>query len=87
MRNFGAKNIFYGDVIQNEYEIDLNKFHFDYIIFGDVIEHLENPGLGLDNIKNLVSKNTKLILTAPNCFSYAGVRNILTRKETYGGVS
>lgn len=81
LKNFGVNNIFYGDIVKNEYEIDLNKFHFDYILFSDVIEHLENPGLALDNIKELMKRNTKIILTAPNCFSYGAIRNILTKNE------
>ena len=40
----GIKNIFYGDVVKEEYEIDLGKYNFDCILFTDVIEHLDNPG-------------------------------------------
>jgi len=76
LKNLGIDDIFYGDIIRDEYEIDLQKFSFDYIIFGDVIEHLENPGSALDNIKKLMNENTKLILTTPNCFSYAAMKII-----------
>lgn len=82
LKNLGIDDIFYGDIIRDEYEIDLQKFSFDYIIFGDVIEHLENPGFALDNIKKLMNEHTKLILTTPNCFSYAAMKIILTGKES-----
>lgn len=81
LKNLGIEDIFYGDIINDEYEIDLKNIDFDYIIFGDVIEHLNNPGLALDNIKKLMHKNTKLILTTPNCFSYGSMKIILTGKE------
>lgn len=81
LKNLGIENIFYGDVIRDQYELNLQKFDFDYIIFGDVIEHLENPGLALDNIKNLMDENTKLIITTPNCFSYANIKTYFTGKE------
>lgn len=81
LRNHGIEDIFYGDVIRGCYEIDLDNYEFDYIIFGDVIEHLDNPGLALGNIKKFMNKNTKLILTTPNCFSYASVKIVLTGEE------
>jgi len=82
LSDLGVKSIFWGDITRNAYRINLREYDFDCIIFGDVIEHLENPGVALDNIKDLmIRKNTKLILTAPNCFSYGAVRNILTKRE------
>ncbi len=82
LRNFGIKNIFYGDIGKSAgYDINLNEFHFDYVLLPDTIEHLENPGFALDNIRNLMNKGTRLILTAPNCFSYGAIRNILVSKR------
>jgi len=39
---------------------------FDVIVAGDVIEHVENQGLFLLNIKNHLVKDGKLIITTPN---------------------
>jgi 2-polyprenyl-3-methyl-5-hydroxy-6-metoxy-1,4-benzoquinol methylase len=55
------KRIVYG----NMETLDL-KEKFDVIIAGDVIEHISNPGLFLDNIKRHLEDNGKLILTTPN---------------------
>lgn len=63
------------------------KRKFDYVIFSHVIEHLQNPGIALDNIKNLLKNNGTLILLIPNCLSIRKViRNILKFKlESFGG--
>lgn len=39
---------------------------YDMIISTEVIEHLENPVLLLEQLKGLLSKNGKIILTTPN---------------------
>jgi len=41
-------------------------YNYDYIIFGEIIEHLFNPGLVLDNLKMF---DGELIITTPNAFS------------------
>jgi len=82
LNDLGINNIYYGNIIKNEYGIDLNNCtKFDLILFGDVIEHLENPGIALDNIKELMNDDAKLILTAPNAFSYAVIKTWVTGKE------
>ncbi len=42
---------------------------FDIIFAGDLIEHLVNPGLFLENAKEHIAQNGKLILTTPNTFN------------------
>jgi len=39
---------------------------FDVIIAGDIIEHVSNQGLFLNNIKKHLRNNGKLIITTPN---------------------
>jgi len=39
---------------------------FDYIVAGELIEHLNNPGKFLEAAKARLSKNGKLIMTTPN---------------------
>jgi SAM-dependent methyltransferase len=47
---------------------------FECIVAGEIIEHLGNPGLFLENMKRHLVKDGCLILTTPNAF---GVRNVL----------
>lgn len=79
--DLGLNNIFWGDIVNNKYEIDLQTQNFDYIILGDIIEHLDNPGLALVNIKKLMTNRTKVIITVPNCFSYGAIKNLIKLKK------
>jgi len=54
------------DIIQADMQThNLNK-KFDVIIAGDVIEHLDNQGLFIENMKRHLKENGKLIITTPN---------------------
>ncbi|UXM85392.1 class I SAM-dependent methyltransferase [Methanococcus aeolicus] len=61
-------NVICDDVQKLENLTKLNK-KFDVIIAGELIEHLENPGLFLDKIKEFLNKSGVLILTTPNILS------------------
>ncbi len=54
---------------------------YDVILLLDVIEHLSNVGMGLDNMKNLLKPEGKLVITTPNPFSFNNILHLLTRKE------
>jgi len=73
----GSKNIVQGDL---EYLDDcpLNNT-FDIIVAGEVIEHLNNPGLFLNGIKRFMNDDSELIVTTVNTycamrFFYYGAR-------------
>lgn len=42
------------------------KDQFDIIVCGELIEHVENPGLMLDNIKRFMRPDSVLLITTPN---------------------
>lgn len=54
-------NIIYGNA-----EVYISDKKFDIVLAGDVIEHLNNPGLFLNCVKKNLKKNGKLILTTTN---------------------
>ena len=54
---------------------------FDVIFAGDLIEHLVNPGLFLDNAKKHLNDGGRLILTTPNTFNLFNLAGKLTRAE------
>ena len=54
--------------IGNCEKIKLNK-KFDIIMAGDLIEHLDNPGIFLKNCKSHLKKRGKIIINTPNAFS------------------
>jgi hypothetical protein len=59
-------------------EIDMK---FDYIIAGEIIEHLFNQGLFLDAVRKFMSTGTKLVITTPNCFSLRKIYPAFFNKE------
>lgn len=64
-REYGIENIFYGNAE------DLSTFDFqpfDVIIAGEIIEHLNNPGLFLQGIKPLIADNGKIFVSTTNAY-------------------
>ena len=54
------------NVIQENMEMYDFKKQFDVIVVGDVLEHVSNQGLFLDNIKKHLKDDGKAIFTTPN---------------------
>ena len=67
----GAKNLYELDVTQTQAvnEFILQFGTFDTIVCTDVIEHIANPGLFLENLKKFMSNGSKVYLTTPNARS------------------
>lgn len=57
------------DVLDMNAENIVLDHKFDYIIAGEVIEHLSNPGLFLSGITKILNDNGEIILTTPNISS------------------
>jgi SAM-dependent methyltransferase len=62
--------------------VDLNTT-FDVIIAGEMIEHLNNPGLFLDGIKRFMDRRTKIVITTIN--AYSGMRFLVYGLRGSGG--
>lgn len=76
MLNKEGYEVFFGNV-EN---ICLNET-FDCIVAGEIIEHLSNPGLFLENMKKHMDRDSFIIITAPSAFSIVNFSRIL-RKNT-----
>jgi len=73
--------VIYDDVINLNRVKELKK-KFDVIVAGELIEHLENPGQFLDNLKILLKKEGKIIFSTPNIFGLRYIiRHIIFDKE------
>jgi SAM-dependent methyltransferase len=66
----GSRNLFQADLEKLD-EVPLDKT-FEVIIAGEMIEHLNNPGLFLRGIKRFMNADTSLIITTIN--AYSGMR-------------
>lgn len=63
----GFDNLYRADLEKLD-EVDLNET-FDVIIAGEMIEHLNNPGLFLNGIKRFMGHETQLVITTINAYS------------------
>ena len=57
--------------------------NFDFIIASELIEHLFLPDKFLENIKTIMSDNTKLIITTPNFLMWTNRLKMLFGKFEY----
>ncbi|MFH1836258.1 MAG: methyltransferase domain-containing protein [Methanobacteriota archaeon] len=74
----GYKNIVFGDAEKLDF-----KGKFDVIYAGDIIEHLNNPGLFLESMKKHMHENSLLIITTPNPYSLSMIiKGILGTTES-----
>lgn len=78
----GIDNLYQGDLEQLG-EVKLNET-FDVIIAGEMIEHLNNPGLFLNGIKRFMNAGTDLVVTTIN--AYGGLRFAYYFLRGKGGV-
>ncbi len=56
---------------------------FDYIIFADVLEHLNNPWDVLKNIKRYLKPEGKILASIPNVMHYSVLKSLLNGFWTY----
>lgn len=68
------------EIIQGNAEVISLKETFDIVIAGDVIEHLHNPGLFLDNMHRHLEKDGLIIVVTPNVRS---IGHLLTKLNKY----
>lgn len=66
-----------------EKALGYEKGKFDYIIFGDVLEHLREPEETIRYCKSLLSENGRIIACIPNLMHYSVMRQLLNGDFTY----
>lgn len=76
--NYDINNIIYGDIEKIEY---YPPEEFDVIVAGEILEHLNNPGKALENIRNVMQPHTRLVITVPNAYSLKGFMRACFRYE------
>jgi len=67
-------NVYCADVMYLD-RLKLNE-KYDVIVCGELIEHIENPGLMLDGIKRFMHEKSILIITTPNPWRKLWVHNM-----------
>lgn len=81
----GIKNIYHVDISNKKYINNLiNKLgKFEIVMMIEVIEHLTNPGLALENVKNLLTDDGMFIITTPNVFAIKWYNQMIKKDHVY----
>ncbi len=66
-----------------EETLDYEDGYFDYIIFGDVLEHLHQPAAVLENMKRYLKPGGAILASIPNIMHISIVSNLLNGYWTY----
>jgi GT2 family glycosyltransferase len=64
-------------------KIECEEEFFDYIIFGDVLEHLYDPSKVLLELKKFLKKDGFILASIPNVMHYSVIRGLLNGNWTY----
>ena len=67
-------------VLGDAYKLPFKANSFDYVIFTEIIEHFENPGLVLKECLRVLKKGGKIIGTTPNATEVIRVVKALFRR-------
>lgn len=70
-----------GDIEKKE--IDFSDIKFDYIMFGDVLEHLRNPQMTIQYCRSLLKENGRIIACIPNLMHYSVLRELINGNFSY----
>lgn len=76
MHKIGFNNAYHADLMKPTLPEILNK-QWDYMILGEILEHVDNPCDFLKNLNLLYAKNVRqIVISVPNAFCYYNFRNI-----------
>lgn len=64
-------------------DLPYNEEYFDYIILGDVLEHLNNPWKVLNYLKKYLKNNGHIIASIPNIIHISVMRNLANGNFSY----
>lgn len=79
--NLGYEDVLCGDIIEEDLSA-ITEEHWDYMILGEILEHVDNPNLFLSTIQNKYHGCVDhLVITVPNAFSYQNMKYTFSNKE------
>jgi hypothetical protein len=77
----GYTNVRQGDVTKDSFP-EITAKEWDYVVFGELIEHLNNPVEFLESFKNRFGRNIKkFIITVPSVYTKGQTKNIMKYRE------
>ncbi len=76
-------DIWVGDIENFNWVDKFANIEFDYILLMDVLEHLRNPEIVLEKIKQFMGKNTEIIISVPNIANNAVIMELMDNEFKY----
>jgi len=77
----GFSNVIAGDLMKDDLS-EISEGNWDYVVFGEIIEHLDNPVEFLKTFRDRFGKKVKnFIITVPNVLTSVNYRNMLKYRE------
>lgn len=76
-KKFGIQGLYEHNIVQGQLLDAITADTWDYIILGEILEHIDNPVSFLSEIKARYGKYfKKMIITVPNAFDFSNIRLI-----------
>jgi len=80
-KELGYKNVFHGNILSDEFK-NITESKWDYVVFGEIIEHLDDPVNFLKVFKIKYGKNvSKFIITVPSIYNKRQFANMMNFRE------
>ncbi len=80
-KDLGYQNVFYGNILTDEFK-DLKENKWDYAVFGEIIEHLDDPVSFLKVFKAKYGENvSRFIITVPSIYNKRQYINMKNYRE------
>jgi hypothetical protein len=77
----GYTNVFHGDILTDDFD-ELMQTKWDYVVFGEIMEHIDNPVNFLKVFKTRFGANVdRFIITVPSIYNKRQFGNMLKFKE------
>ncbi|WP_445174280.1 methyltransferase domain-containing protein [Microcoleus sp.] len=79
---FHVSNIYFGDIISPTKNQRIISKYWDYVVLGEVLEHIDNPVYFLNQlIYNYGDNIGKIVITVPNALRFSNIRRVFKNLE------
>jgi hypothetical protein len=76
-KELGIHNIVYGDILHDEIPETQEIEKWDFLILGEILEHIDNPISFLSNIRTKYEgKVEKIVITVPNVLTFQSMKGL-----------
>lgn len=80
-KELGYQNVYHGNILTDVFD-NITERKWDYAVFGEIIEHLDDPVNFLRVFKKKYGENiSKFIITVPSIYNKHQFRNMMNHKE------